>query len=35
LAELDGWIAKYKAFWSDSLDALEKHLDKNKGAKKK
>jgi DNA-binding transcriptional ArsR family regulator len=35
LAELDAWIAKYKIFWSDSLNALEQHLDKNKGAKKK
>ncbi|HEY1247863.1 MAG TPA: metalloregulator ArsR/SmtB family transcription factor [Nitrososphaera sp.] len=35
LAELDAWIAKYKVFWSDKLDSLERHLDKNKGAKKK
>jgi DNA-binding transcriptional ArsR family regulator len=35
LAELDAWIAKYKVFWSDSLDALEQHLSKHKGAKKK
>jgi DNA-binding transcriptional ArsR family regulator len=35
LAELDAWIAKYKVFWSDSLNALELQLDKNKGAKKK
>ena len=35
LAELDVWIAKYKVFWSDRLDSLERHLDKNKGAKKK
>ncbi|MDQ3967496.1 MAG: metalloregulator ArsR/SmtB family transcription factor [Thermoproteota archaeon] len=35
LNELDAWIAKYKAFWSDSLNALEQHLDKKKGAKKK
>ena len=34
LAELDDWIAKYKVFWSDSLDALEQHLSE-KGAKKK
>lgn len=34
LAELDAWIAKYKVFWSDSLDALEQHLSKNKEAKK-
>jgi DNA-binding transcriptional ArsR family regulator len=35
LAELDAWIAKYKVFWSDSLGALEQHLDKSKGTKKK
>ena len=35
LAELDAWIAKYKVFWPDRLDALERHLDKNKGPKKK
>jgi DNA-binding transcriptional ArsR family regulator len=28
LAELDAWIAKYKVFWSESLDALEKYLSK-------
>ena len=33
LAELDAWIAKYKVFWSGSLDALEQHLTK-KGGKK-
>ncbi len=35
LAELDAWIAKYKVFWPDRLDSLERYLDKNKGAKKK
>jgi|Tabmets5t2r1_1033131.scaffolds.fasta_scaffold02229_4 DNA-binding transcriptional ArsR family regulator len=35
LAELDAWIAKYKVFWSEKLDSLERHLDKNKGAKRK
>ena len=37
LAELDAWIAKYKVFWPDRLDALEQHLSKSKskGAKKK
>ena len=35
LVELDVWIAKYKVFWPDRLDSLERHLDKNKGAKKK
>ena len=35
LAELDAWIAKYKVFWSDRLDALEQHLSEKKGAKRK
>jgi DNA-binding transcriptional ArsR family regulator len=35
LAELDGWIAKYKVFWPDKLDSLERHLNKNKGANTK
>jgi len=35
LAELDAWIAKYKVFWPEKLDSLERHLDKKKGAKRK
>jgi DNA-binding transcriptional ArsR family regulator len=35
LAELEAWIAKYKVFWSDSLDALEQHLSEKKGAERK
>jgi DNA-binding transcriptional ArsR family regulator len=27
LAELDAWLAPYRRLWSDSLDALERHLD--------
>lgn len=27
LAELDAWLAPYRSFWSDRLDALERHLD--------
>lgn len=27
LAELDAWLAPYRRFWSDRLDALERHLD--------
>ncbi len=27
LAELDRWLAPYRHFWADRLDALEKHLD--------
>ena len=26
LAELDEWLAPYRAFWSEGLDALETHL---------
>jgi DNA-binding transcriptional ArsR family regulator len=29
LAELDVWLAPYRAFWSDRLDALERHLEEN------
>lgn len=28
LAELDAWLAPYRRFWTDRLDALEAHLDK-------
>jgi DNA-binding transcriptional ArsR family regulator len=27
LAELDAWLAPYRRFWSERLDALERHLD--------
>ncbi|QUD86345.1 ArsR/SmtB family transcription factor [Phenylobacterium montanum] len=27
LAELDAWLSLYRPFWSDKLDALERHLD--------
>ncbi|HEX4540428.1 MAG TPA: metalloregulator ArsR/SmtB family transcription factor [Acidimicrobiales bacterium] len=27
LREIDDWIAPYRAMWSSSLDALERHLD--------
>jgi DNA-binding transcriptional ArsR family regulator len=26
LAALDAWLAPYRAFWNDRLDALEQHL---------
>jgi DNA-binding transcriptional ArsR family regulator len=29
LAEIDQWLAPYRAFWSARLDALERHLDEN------
>lgn len=28
LKELDVWLARYRRFWSDRLDALEARLDK-------
>ena len=28
LKDLDQWLAQYRRFWSDKLDALEAHLDK-------
>ena len=27
LAEVDAWLAPYRALWESSLDALERHLD--------
>jgi hypothetical protein len=27
LAEVDAWLAPYRRLWTDSLDALERHLD--------
>jgi DNA-binding transcriptional ArsR family regulator len=27
LAEVDAWLAPYRALWTASLDALERHLD--------
>jgi DNA-binding transcriptional ArsR family regulator len=29
LVEIDDWLAPYRAFWSDRLDALERHLEEN------
>jgi DNA-binding transcriptional ArsR family regulator len=29
LVEVDAWLAPYRAFWSDRLDALERHLEEN------
>lgn len=28
LAEIDAWLEPYRRFWTDRLDALEAHLDK-------
>ena len=27
LAEVDQWLKPYRAFWSERLDALERHLE--------
>ncbi|TCP55236.1 ArsR family transcriptional regulator [Tamaricihabitans halophyticus] len=27
LAEVDAWLAPYRQFWNERLDALERHLD--------
>jgi DNA-binding transcriptional ArsR family regulator len=29
LAELDAWLAQYRSFWSDALDALTRHLERD------
>ena len=29
LAEIDQWLEPYRAFWSQRLDALERHLEEN------
>jgi DNA-binding transcriptional ArsR family regulator len=31
LAEIDAWLAPYRRFWRDRLDALEAHLDADAG----
>jgi DNA-binding transcriptional ArsR family regulator len=28
LAEVDAWLAPYRELWTESLDALERHLDR-------
>jgi DNA-binding transcriptional ArsR family regulator len=30
LAELDAWLEPYRKLWNESLDRLERHLDKRK-----
>ena len=29
LAEVDTWLARYRTFWSERLDHLERHLEDN------
>lgn len=31
LAEVDAWLAPYRAHWTARLDALERHLEENPG----
>jgi DNA-binding transcriptional ArsR family regulator len=33
LAEVDSWLAPYRALWSERLDALGRHLDESAGEK--
>ena len=30
MAELDAWLAPYRRLWEESLDALERHLDRTR-----
>jgi DNA-binding transcriptional ArsR family regulator len=30
LRQLDRWLQRYRKFWSDELDSLERHLDRNR-----
>ena len=29
IAEIDAWLAPYRRLWTESLDALERHLDES------
>jgi DNA-binding transcriptional ArsR family regulator len=31
LTEIDTWLAPYRKYWSDRLDAPEEHLDRDEG----
>jgi DNA-binding transcriptional ArsR family regulator len=31
LTEIDAWLAPYRRYWNDRLDALERHLDTDHG----
>lgn len=35
LLELDAWLAPYRRYWNDRLDALERHLDAKPRSKKR
>ena len=30
LAEVDHWLAPYRVYWNERLDALERHLEENR-----
>jgi DNA-binding transcriptional ArsR family regulator len=34
LVEINDWIERYRRFWTDHLDALERHLAKRQGSRK-
>lgn len=34
MRELDEWIARYRRFWPEKLDALARHLDRTQGKRK-
>ncbi len=31
LVAIDAWIGRYRRYWADHLDALERHLESNQG----
>jgi DNA-binding transcriptional ArsR family regulator len=33
LAEVDAWLAPYRRFWANRLDALQAHMDRNTSRK--
>ena len=35
LRSLDGWLQPYRRLWTQHLDALEQHLDRNAGRAEK
>ena len=32
MKEMDSWLAPYRQFWADRLDALERHLEQTQGS---
>jgi hypothetical protein len=33
LVEIDEWIGRYRSYWADHLDALERHLESRRDVK--